>query len=384
MQPARKRIEPGIYERLGADGNRRGLEIAYKDGDGRTRRRSVAGGIDEARDALAEARVRRVRREAEPLDPRATFATICDAFEAVHVSSLRPNSQAVNRAALKRLRAHFGATRITGIGRADVRRFVNELAAERTGNTVRSYYSVLRAVFSFAASDLDVPVTFPRLKPGELPDPADDQREQRVLTDEELARVLEAAPMRSRLFFQTCAETGCRASEALGLIPGNVGDGTIAFVRQRGADGTLRPLKSRRSKRTIEVRRALGAQLRLAGTERVFDRLTLKTAERDWIGTLDRAGIDAPRPRLHDLRHSHASNLIAAGWDVVEVAARVGDSVETVLRVYSHEFDAKRRSAERRASLEERYGEMATEMATHTPSQTVTPVTRTARITGVS
>jgi len=75
--------------------------------------------------------------------------------------------------------------------------------------------------------------------------------------------------------------------------------------------------------------------------------------------------------------------LIAAGWDVVEIASRVGDRIETVLNTYSHEFDAKRRSAERRASLEERYG-MATEMATHTPSQTVTPVARNPRIQRVS
>ena len=57
---------------------------------------------------------------------------------------------------------------------------------------------------------------------------------------------------------------------------------------------------------------------------------------------------------------------------MVEIASRVGDPIETVLRVYAHEFDAKRRSAQRRASLEDRYGGMATEMATHTPSQAIT------------
>ena len=177
------------------------------------------GRAPDARDALAEARTRRVQREAEPLDPRATFGAVCDAFEAAHVASLRPNSQPVNHAALKRLRAEFGSKRITQIGRADVRRFVNELAAERKANTVRSYYAVLRAVFNFAASDLDIPIAFPRLKPGELPDPADDQREQRILTDDELARVLDACDPRTRLYFQTLAETGARASEVLGLTP---------------------------------------------------------------------------------------------------------------------------------------------------------------------
>jgi hypothetical protein len=38
------------------------------------------------------------------------------------------------------------------------------------------------------------------------------------------------------------------------------------------------------------------------------------------------------------------SGLIADGWDVVEIAKRIGDRLETVLGTYSHEFDAKRRS----------------------------------------
>ena len=250
---------------------------------------------------------------------------------------------------------------------------MNDLAAERKANTVRKYYAVMRAVFSFAADDLDIPVTFPKLKPGALPDPADDQREKRILADDELAIVLAACDPQTRLYFQTLAETGARASEVLGLARRHIGDGTITFAEQLGRDGAAAPLKSRQSKRTIEVRRGLAAELRLRGGGRVFEPLTLNAVEKRWTAAIDRAGLGAPRPTIHDLRHSHVSGLIADGWDVVEIAARVGDRIETVLRVYSHQVDAKRRSALRRASLEERYGAgMATRMATHTPSQAIT------------
>jgi hypothetical protein len=91
--------------------------------------------------------------------------------------------------------------------------------------------------------------------------------------------------------------------------------------------------------------------------------------------------IDDPQPVPHDLSHTHISSLIAAGWDIAEIAARVGDRIETVLRVYSHQFDAKRRSADRRASLEHRYGvRMATGMATYTPSQTITDGAKVQRL----
>lgn len=73
---------------------------------------------------------------------------------------------------------------------------------------------------------------------------------------------------------------------------------------------------------------------------------------------------------VHDLRHTHVSRLIADGWDPVEVAARIGDALETTLRVYAHEFDARRRSEERRRVLEARYGEGG--MATRRPQQSAT------------
>jgi integrase len=354
--PTRRRVEQGIYERLDAAGERRGLEIAYKDADGRARRRAVKGDIHDARDALAAARTRRARHELEPANPRTTFASVCDAFEAAQVTGLRPNSQTVYLAALRRLRADLGQRRITQVSRADIRRFVNVLAAERKANTVRTYYGVLRAVYAFAISDLDIPVTFPALKSSELPDPADDRRERRILTDDELAAALDACHPHFRLYFRTLAETGARASEVLGLQRRRIGADTIVFAEQLGKDGTLAPLKSRNSRRTIEIRRALAAELRLQGTGRVFDPLVLRAVEQEWSDAIKRAAISEPRATVHDLRHTHASRLIAAGWDPVEVAKRLGDRVETILRTYVHEWDGKRRSIERQAAVEAMYG----------------------------
>ena len=51
-----------------------------------------------------------------------------------------------------------------------------------------------------------------------------------------------------------------------------------------------------------------------------------------------------PPIRLYDLRHSHASALIAAGLDINLIAQRLGHtSPETTLRVYSHFYNAKNR-----------------------------------------
>lgn len=365
MQPIRRKFEPGIYERVGSDGERLGFEIRWKDAEGISHRRSVEGNVHAARDALADARTRRVRHELEPANPRMTLDAVIDRFDAAHVARLRSNSQIAYRSALARIRPALGKKRITAITRADVRRFVAEEVAEGLkANTIRGHYSTLRAVFSFAATDLEIPIVFPKLKANELPDPADDQREHRVLTDEELAKVLDACDEGSRLFFRTVAETGCRASEVLGLTPQRVGDGTISLAAQRARDGSLRPLKTRQSKRTIEITRGLAAELRLAGDrELVFPRLSHRGIELSWVAAREGAELEQPLPVIHDLRHTHASRLIALGWDPVEIARRLGDRVETVLRVYIHEFDARRRSAERRAALESLYGEIGSSSA---------------------
>jgi integrase len=356
-QPARRRLEPGIYERVAGDGQRLGLEIVFKDAAGKARRRTVHGNVQDARDALAQARSRRVKRETEPADPRVSFIAVADAFEAAHVAALRPNSRRVYKAALRRLRKTFGTKRMTAIAKVDVRAYV---AAERAEGlkawTINSHLAALSAVFSFARDDLDMPVSMPRLKPSERPHPADDAREHRVMADDELARALAACDERTRLFFRLLAETGARKSEALGLTVRRVDvvGATVTFAEQLDEDGALAPLKTATSRRTIEVTRSLAAELALAaGSGRVFEHLTHDVVDKAWQRA--RKGIAEPLPVIHDLRHTHVSGLIADGWDPVEVAQRIGDTLVTTLQVYAHEFDARRRGEQRRRALEARY-----------------------------
>jgi hypothetical protein len=80
---------------------------------------------------------------------------------------------------------------------------------------------------------------------------------------------------------------------------------------------------------------------------------------------------------IHELRHTHVSGQIADGWDPVEVAARIGDTLATTLKTYTHEFDTRRRSEQRLAALETRYGARdgyrdGYGMATDTPPQAAT------------
>ena len=354
VQPIRRRVEPGIIERLNAAGEHIAYEISWKDADGRARRRSVNGNLRDARDALAAARTRRALREPEPANPRTTVDAVIAQYEAAVLPTLRPNSASVHRAAHGRISRSLGPKRVTAINRADVRRFIADMAADSLkGNTIETYHAVLRGLFTFAREDLEVRVTFPRV---DLPDPADDQREHRVLTDDELARVLAACAERSRLYFRTLAETGARESEVLGLAPRKVGDGTVTFERQLSRDGSLQPLKTRRSKRTIEITRGLSAELRLRGDQaRVFPLLGHWTVRRDWSAAVRDAGLESPAGDPRSAPHARQPP------DRARLGSRRGGQAarrprRAGLEAYAHEFDARRRGAERRAALEALYG----------------------------
>src|SRR5205814_4164086 len=58
---------------------------------------------------------------------------------------------------------------------------------------------------------------------------------------------------------------------------------------------------------------------------------------------LDRAAkaakLPAPKPTLHDLRHSHASMLIALDYNLVDIQRRLGHrKPDTTLRIYAHQW----------------------------------------------
>jgi integrase family protein with SAM-like domain len=158
-QPKRRRLEPGIYERVGADGERLGLEVVFKDANGKTRRRSVGScDINDARDMLAKARVRRTERHREPDNPRLTFSQIADQFRDIHLPGLRPKTRNFHQASLARLEKAFGSKRITAIAKTDVRRFVaSERGEGLKASTIGAHLKTLRAVYSFAADDLGIP-----------------------------------------------------------------------------------------------------------------------------------------------------------------------------------------------------------------------------------
>jgi integrase len=380
MSASRVRVERGIYKRP-SDG---ALVIGWRDAGGKQRWKKVDGGIRAARAALAEEIARRGRGERVAADPRLRFDTAADAWWEERVVRLRPATQSAYAANLKHLRATFGRRRLVDIAPADVARFVaNQQATGLKGWTIRGQLTALSAIYQYAGRRMGYVGANPvaALERAERPR-TDDEKPKRILSPDELARLLAAVPERHRLVFEFAAQTGARLGEALGITWGDVDTraATVRFTHQLDRNGQRVALKTKRSRRTVEVTPELASKLRehrMAATgagdhdlvfvgrtaqphdhRNIAGRVMAHAVERAGLGPVERGGrVVEAAPTFHSLRYTHGSALIAAGWDLDEVSARLGHAnIATTMRAYVHSYDAARRSDDRRGRLAAVYG----------------------------
>ncbi|MHB1570673.1 MAG: tyrosine-type recombinase/integrase, partial [Solirubrobacteraceae bacterium] len=269
---------------------------------------------------------------------------------------------------------------LSDITPTDVAAFVTaQQRAGYKGWTVKGHLAALSGVFKYAGRHLGFAGTNPVALLDRVERPKlDDERPKRVLGRDELDRLIAAVDEPYRLIFEMTAETGARLGEALGLVWENVDleKQTIKFTHQLGRGGERVPLKTERSRRTIEVTPDLVAKLREAKIHasrsgdhdfvfvaprsgrphdhrNVAGRVLARAVKRGGLEAVERDGDEVePAPTFHNLRHSHGSALIAAGWDIEEVSARLGHAdVSITMRTYVHEYEAARRSDDRRNRL---------------------------------
>lgn len=198
----------------------------------------------------------------------------------------------------------------------------------------------------------------------------DPEVETRALTSDELAALTGATLPADLLLVEFAHATGMRQSEILGLAWGDLdlSDAPAATVTwQLGRYGEDRgqrvAVKSKRGRRRVVITRDLARKLvaakllaarsgdeDLVFTARTGEPRDQRTLARLFARAVERAGVD-PDATFHWLRHTHGSQLVAAGWDVAAIAARLGDTIATVQDTYLREFDAVKREGEQRERL---------------------------------
>ena len=248
----------------------------------------------------------------------------------------------------------LGALDVDEVTASDVARWANQLEGVVAAKTIANLRGLLSAAFGYAVEQghrQDNPMSrLRRSRAGEHERP-----EMVCLTPQEFGRLRALLPASWRPFATTLAGTGMRFGEAVALEVGDVdllaATPVIRVTRalRRTPGGfEVGPPKTRRSRRTISLP---GDLVDVLAPLVVRDRGELLFTGRNgarvhhgnfynrmWAPASKAFEAEAGRrPRIHDLRHSHASWLIAAGVPLPVIRDRLGhESITTTVDVYGH------------------------------------------------
>lgn len=334
---------------------------------------------------LKEAEREQLRIEDELLAGRSTLyrvdkRTVREVVEACIVASepsVKPRTTDGARAvARKHINPAFGSRRVGSLRARDVELWVGKLAKGLSPGTVRNIYNVLNKSMKYALRHdwiANNPCTGV-----ELPKSHDEVQEDRCfLTPVQVAFLAEELAKKEAhlgLIVRMAAYTGLRAGELAALRIRDINqlhrvvEVRRTVARRTGHGWVVTAPKSKRSARDVPLTRGLAAEL-AEWISRHPDktnpdaplwpgsRNTGKGGEVDWsrqfdIGNLGKryfrplrdsgallpAGI-SPAMRWHDLRHTYASIMAAAGRDVRLVSTWMGhSSISVTEKTYVHLF----------------------------------------------
>ena len=333
---------------------------AYRDPSGRKR---SAGSFATHRDALRAATRAEVKiGEGRWIDRQAGRITFETYVESVWWPSLNleVSTKAAYRSNLDRhFVPFFGAYPLSAILPSLVQTWVTSaLANGLSPRSVVKYHVVLHGIFARAVrdrligsnpcADTDLPKVVPA--------------RQRIITPDQFERLLVAVPDRYRTLVLTAIETGMRWGELAALRPRHLDltagvvrvEETIVEVSKKDSPTGQRMIVKAYPKdnepRTLRISTALTdildqrirelgltendllfASTRTAG-QTPMSRNTFRT--RAWIPATRQAGLEGIR--VHDLRHAHATWLLAGGADLKTVMDRLGHTQIQTTQKYLH------------------------------------------------
>lgn len=283
--------------------------------------------------------------------------------------AIRPSTYGVYELAARRLIPHIGRIKLAALAPADVQRAYAALQAQGLAtSTVGQMHTVLRIALKQAVRWGLVGRNVTDL----VRAPRPERREMRTITAEQLDALFAATKDdRYHALWVLLATTGLRLGEALGLRWDDVdlASGRLTVVRalqrQRGRGMQFVEPKSAASRRTVFLSQVAVAALRAHRSRQLEERLA---AGPEWqetglvFTTFRGTPLDAPwvcrrfhqalacaglpPVRLHDLRHTAATLLLAGGTHPKVVQEMLGhSSVAITLGTYSHTVPAMHRQA---------------------------------------
>ena len=252
-----------------------------------------------------------------------------------------------------KIRPYFGKKKINEIKAVDIRNWQNELMKQDYSATYLKAINIqLSAIFNYASKYYDLPHN-PSRKAGSMGKSR--AEEMHYWTKEEFQTFIDTLidKQQSYIIFNTLYWTGMRIGELLALTKADIDLDekiihiTKSYQRLNGKDVITDP-KTAKAKRDIAIPDFLAEDYEdyfasiynLEEDDRLFP-VSKYYIEREMQRGIRSSGVK--KIRVHDLRHSHASMLVAMGFQPLEIADRLGhERIQTTLDTYSHLYPNKR------------------------------------------
>jgi integrase len=350
---------PAFGVRVTANGARSFI-LDYRVRGSGLRRRYTIGSASSWRTAAARAEARRLRtlidQGHDPVgdlaDQRAApvMADLIDRFIAEHVPHLRSSTADSYRGLLDRnVRPHFGASsKVADIGFADIDSLHRKITARGSIYAANRTIAVVSKMFTLS------------VRWGYRPDnPAKgirrnvESKRRRYLKGDELARLATAMaghPYRQAVnIIRLLLLTGARRGEVFSMRWADIDLGSGTWNKTADATKQARehsvPLSAPARQLLAEIHQAQSRKNMLGefvfpgrnGTGHVVD------VRDSWIAICKTARITGLR--IHDLRHSFASELVSSGASLPLIGALLGHSNPTTTARYSHLYADRQRAA---------------------------------------
>jgi integrase len=215
----------------------------------------------------------------------------------------------------------FGSKHMSQITGSDIRSFYRELEKSKSGAMIRKIRSVGSSMWQDAAEQDYVsgnPWLGHRIK-------SHVAKAKGIMSVDEYRQIRDMISPEYKLLIQTLAETGLRWSEAMRLQGSDI-IGETLHVRQSKSG------KARSVRVSQELAEALRANLPFRNSVgKPVDYATFRRWH--WLPVTEGMGYT-----VHDLRHAHASWLLANGADLVSVRDRLGHSSIAITSRYLHKL----------------------------------------------
>ena len=322
-----------------------------------------------------------MKKAGKSLDPKsATIKEWLPVWLSEYKKSIRPTTRASYSDIIQRIIVpEIGALKIRETTPLDIQAFIGKIEKKYSPRGVQYARGILSQSLKDAEEDGLIdrnPVRGKKTKGPRVPKPEIFAPEQ-----VDIQRFLEAAKKTYFYhYFLILASTGCRKGEALGLkwtdIDFDTVDGYGSISIQRGVIYTketgvaFSEPKTKSGKRRIKMpidvigelkaHRLKQKELRLQNADvwqdeklcfpvqdgslqnpdniaNAFYRIMKSAGLGKWVEEEGKKKRFDAAWRLHDLRHAHASDLFAAGWDAEAVRERLGhEDVAITLQIYAH------------------------------------------------